>query len=444
CLVLERDPSNQYAIVRWSLWVSGALSIGASIATFVFAAPLAGLFHEPALTPVLEILAASVGLGAITPMFCAVFQGFQDMLPNALFNQVLNPAVFLVLVVGLLFLGWGLLGALVAYLVADLLGFVACVFYYLRRRDRHLPRTTRAAARPPSVLWTSSIALWGVGSLAFVTAYADTLLLGAFRPAVDVGYYSAAMALARTLLLSGAALTFVFLPLSARLARANEIDVLRVSYTVAARWILIVAIPLFLLFVLLPTESVSAIFGPKYVPAAAALWVLSIAAFVSAVIGPSNACLAGLARDRALLISAGASAAANVALSLALIPTYGFLGAAVSWGVARALYPVWSLAILYRDYRIHPFRPAFWRPLLVTLGITVPVFLTIRLFLPESWIVYPLFFLGLGVFFASLAVTRSFVPDDLVLVRAGERILGVPLPRLRGIVTGRLAASEVA
>jgi O-antigen/teichoic acid export membrane protein len=444
CLVLEHDASGRLAIVRWSLWVSGVASIAASVATFVFAAPLANLFHQPALTPVFELLAASVGLGAITPMFCAVFQGFQDMLPNALYNQVLNPAVFVVLVVGLFAFGWRLDGALVAYLVADILGFVASVAYYLRHIEAHLPAGTRAAPRPPRVLWTSAVALWGVGSLAFITAYADTLLLGAFRTATSVGYYSTAIALARTLLLAVAALTFVFLPLSARLARHNDFARLRSSYTVSVRWIVIVSLPLFLLFALLPSESIVAIFGVKYLPATTALQVLSITAFASSVVGPSNAYLAGLARDRAQLLTTGFSAAVNVGLSVTLIPVYGLLGAALAWGIARALYPALSLGILARDYQIHPFRPALVRPVALTLALTVPTFLAVRFLLPIAWLVYPLFFFALGAFLLSLVVTRSFLPDDLAFVSASERLLRTDLPRIRALVTARLDPAPTA
>jgi O-antigen/teichoic acid export membrane protein len=440
CLVTERDPAGRRAIVRWSLWVSAALSVAASVATYVFAGPLASVFHEPGLTLVFQLLAASVGLGAMTPMFAAVFQGFHDMLPNAWFNQVLNPAVFVVTILGLLYLHWGLEGALIAYLAGNVAAFVASVAYYTGRIGRHIPRSTPSAGRPSPVLWSSAVALWGIGSLAFVTAYADTLLLGVFRPALDVGYYSAAMALARTLLLGGAALTFVFLPMAAHLSQEGDLRLLRRWYTVSARWIVVVSLPLFLLFVLMPTESVQAIFGAKYLPATAALQVLSITGFVAAVVGPSNACLAGLGRDRANLLSATFSGVTNVAVSLALIPLYGVLGAAIAWGVARAIYPASNLVILQRDYGIQPFQAILWKPLVLTLAITGPIFLGLRLLTHAAWIVYPLFFVGLGIFLGSLLVTRSVVPEDLTFVRAIERLLGVHFSWLRSIMTGRYAS----
>ncbi|MCI4373067.1 MAG: oligosaccharide flippase family protein [Thermoplasmata archaeon] len=436
-LAHEKDPAEQRAIVRWSLWVSAAISAVASVLTFLFASPIAGLFHDPALVGVLELLAISVGMGAITPVFAAVFQGFHDVLPNALFNQVVNPAVFVVFVLGLLYLGWGLNAALVAYVIADVAGLIGCIWYFAGRIHRHLPPDILPVGRPKAGLWSLSIALWGLSSLAFVTAYADTLILGAYWSAADVGYYSTAMSLARTLLLGGITLTFVFLPVAARLSKEGAYTALRTAYTIAARWILVLSIPLFLLFLLLPSQSVVALFTYRYAAAAVPLQFLALTAFASSIIGPSNACLAGIGRNRAQLASATLSAATNLALSFALIPTYGVLGAAVAWGIARALYPASNLLILYRDYGVHPFRPILLRPLVVTLAIAVPIFLAVPYFTAANWVVFPLFFVGTGIFIAVLIATRSLVPDDLIFVSALEKVSRRRLPGLRAFVARR-------
>lgn len=436
-LAHEKNPAEQRAIIRWSLGVSAVVSAAASILTFLFASQVAGLFHDPALTGVLELLAISVGMGAITPVFAAVFQGFHDVLPNALFNQVVNPAVFVVFVLGLLYLGWGLNAAIVAYVIADVAGLIGSMWYFARRIHRHLPPTVLPSGRPKPQLWGLSLALWGLGSLSFLTAYADTLILGVYRSATEVGYYSTAMSLARTLLLGGSILTFVFLPVAARLSREGAYSALRTAYTIASRWILVLSIPLFLLFLLLPSQTVIALFGHRYAPAAVPLQLFAVTAFASSIIGPANACLAGIGRNRAQLASAALSAVANLVLSFSLIPAYGMLGAAIAWGIARALYPASNLLILYRDYGVHPFRPIVLRPLLVTLALAFPVFLAVPLLTGASWVVFPLFFLGTGLVIAVLIGTRSLVPDDLIFITGLEKLSGRQLPRLRAFVARR-------
>ncbi|MGD0257379.1 MAG: oligosaccharide flippase family protein [Thermoplasmata archaeon] len=436
-LAREKDPSEQRAIIRESLWVSAIISTVASVSTYVFAPQIAAVFSDPALSGVLQLLAVSVGVGAIAPIFAAVFQGYHDVLPNALFNNVVNPAIFLVFVLGLLALGWGLDAALVAYVAASVAAFIGCLTYYARRIHRHLPADVVSVGRPKSDLWGLSLALWGLSSLAFVTAFADTLILGAYRSATQVGYYSTAMNLARTLLIGGSALTFVFLPVAARLSRDGAYDALRRAYTIAARWILVLSIPLFLLFLLLPSQSVLALFGKRYADAAFPLQLLALTSFVSSIIGPSNACLAGIGRNRAQLVSVTLSALTNIALSFALIPTYGVLGAAISWGVARALYPASNLVLLYRDYGIHPFRTILLKPMFITFAIAVPIFLAVPYVTPDSWVVYPLFFVGNGIFILVVILTRTLVPDDLIFVSAMEKMFRTRMPRLRTFIAQR-------
>ena len=109
----------------------------------------------------------------------------------------------------------------------------------------------------------------------------------------------------------------------------------------------------------------------------------------------------------------------------------------MAWGVARALYPASNLLILYRDYGVHPFRPILLRPLLVTLAIAIPVFLAVPYFTSANWVVYPLFFVGTGIFVAVLIGTRSLVADDLIFVSALEKISRRPLPGLRSFVARR-------
>lgn len=443
-LAYEADGTERRAIVQWSLIVSGAVSVAASIVTFVFAVPLAAPFHDPGLVGVFQLLAISVGFGAITPVYAAVFQGFHNVWPNALFNQIVNPVLLLVFVLILLPLGFGLTGALVAYVIADAVGYVGIVVYYYARIGKYLPGRAKLGRLPNPRLWVLGGALWGVASLAFVTAFADTLILGLYWPATTVGYYSTAMTLARVVLLGGSALTYVFLPVASRFAREKEYRALGVTYVTAARWILVLSVPLLLLFALLPNLSIVALFGKKYLPAAFPLQFLVITAFVSVALGPVNATLAGLGRARNQAVTALVAGVTNVALSFALIPKYGVLGAAIAWGFARALYPALGFVLLVRDYGIHPFRPILTRPLALTLGVGIPMFLAVRFLGPPSWVVFPLFFVASGLFVASLLVTRSLSRGDLILVETLERTTRRPLPRIRAFLERYISPNDPA
>jgi O-antigen/teichoic acid export membrane protein len=438
-IAYEHDAGERRTLIRWAIAVSSISSVVGSVATFYLAHPLAALFSNPALVFVFQLLAISVGFGAITPVFAAIFQGFQDVLPNAIFNQVVNPALFVVFVVLLLYLHLGLTGVLIAYVIADAVAFVGIVFYTAHYLPRVVPPAAQGPARPNSMLWVLTISLWGVTSLGYVTGYADTIILGVFRPVLLVGYYSTSMTLARVLLLAAQSLTFIYLPMTARLARMNAHAALRSTYITATRWILVLTFPLFLLFVFAPNLTIDALFGAKYGPAAVSLQYLAIAAFVSNVVGPVNACLSGLGLARTQLWTSTTSATVNLVLSFSLIPTFGVIGASVAWGIARGLYPGLGLAALHRTLGITPFRRVLLLPVAVTLAIGIPVFVIIEQLHAPHWVVVPLYFFGSGLYVASLIVTNCLLPGDLATVVAAERTLRTPLPRLRRLIERRSA-----
>jgi len=433
-LAWEHDAGERRTLIRWSIAVASVSSIVGSVAVFLFAAPIASLFSNPALVGVFQLLAISVGFGAITPIFAAIFQGFQDVVPNAIFNQIVNPALFVVFVLVFLHLHWGLTGVNLAYVIADAVAFVGIVLYTARHLPKIVPPNARGPPRPKAMLWALTVSMWGASSLAFVTGYADTIILGVYRPALLVGYYSTSMTLTRVLLLAAQSLTFIYLPVTARLARANAHDALRSTYITTTRWILVLTFPLFLTFVFAPNLTIGAIFGPRYAAGAVSLQYLAIAAFLSNVVGPVNAALGGLGLSWTQLWTSSASAVTNLVLSFTLIPTFGLLGASAAWGVARVMYPGLGLAALNRAHGITPFRRVLLLPVALTLAIGIPIFVVVQRLAPPHWTVVPLFFFGSGLYVFAVMVTKCVLPGDLATVVAAERVLRTPLPRVRRLL----------
>lgn len=438
-LAWEHDPGEQRTLIRWAIGVSSVTSTAGSVAVFVFAPQISAFFHNPSLVPVFELLSVSVGFGAITPVFASIFQGFHDVRPNALFNQIVNPLLFVVFVLLLLYLHLGLTAVVVAYVVADGVAFVGIVAYTIWRLPRLIPSTARGPPRPKPMLWILTVSLWGVASLGFLTGYVDTLILGVFRSATDVGYYSTSITTSRVILLAAQALSYVYLPTSARLSRLNAGDALRSTYLTSTRWMLLLTFPLFLLFVFAPHLTIAALFGRKYEPAALSLQFLAAAAFFSNVAGPVSASLGGLGMARAQLWTSSTAAAANVALSLSLIPVFGIVGATAAWAIARCTYPGLGLVALHRAQGITPFRRVMLVPLGLTLAIGAPVFVLVEYLQLSPWWIVPLFCFGATVYLLAVILSRSFLPGDLAQITVVERFLRRPLPSVRRFVQRRMA-----
>ena len=436
------DPAMRRRIIRWAATITATTAVTTSLLVYFFAGSIASIFGAGAssqLTIVFQLFSVTVGLTLLCTFLASIFQGFEDTVPNAWLNQAVQPASFVVFVAIFFAFHLQLEGALLAWVISNVVTFVALLVYSVRRLPKHLTPGELAKELPPGLL-SLSFALWGVTTLTFVTAYVDTLILGAFRPETQVGIYSAVMTLARLILVVSAAVTYIFLPVAARLQGRGDMKTLDEMFLTTTRWMMIFTVPMFFLFAVLPSSSISTVFGASYTPGAEALVIITGGALISVIFGPVNAALAGMGATRPLLVSTGISAGANVALSFALIPTYGLMGAAVAWTVARILYPATAAGALYFAHGIHPFHRTLLRPLVLSLAIGTPMFVGILLVPHPNWLVFPLYFAGLLLCLATVLMTRSVEAGDFVACRLAERVVGRPLPRLRRLLERSLVS----
>ena len=433
-LSYESDWAARRRIVRSTLLAALASGAGGSAVIFVLAGSLAGAFHDPNLTVVFQLFAPSIGFTVVSSVLAAYFQGMERVGANAVFNLGLNPALFLAFL-GLSFALHGrFVGILAAYLLSAGVACLALAFYTWRALPKALERSVHATEADPSghvSLLAMTISLFGAGSLNLLTQYADTLILGVFWTTAVVGLYSAGMTLARLFVAGSTALLYIYLPVSTRLRRSRDFGALRSTYVTSARWVTVMTLPVFVVFFFDPAPTLGAVFGGSYTSAVLALRILSVASFLSVIIGPSNAALSGLGHPVANMAAAGTSLGMNVALSLLLIPTWGLLGAAVAWSVARLVYTNLCLLVLWKEYRVTPFASHYLRPIALTLLVLIPVFVLLPVGAAHPLLLLPLAALAIGVTLAAIPLTNSVDPGDLILLDSVLRTLHLGLPSLR-------------
>lgn len=444
-LAFETTVEDRWKVVRTASTVTFSAAVATAVLVYVFASQIAGAFHKPELAPVLSLFSVTVAATMVSQVLAGFFQGLERVAPNAIFNQILNPALFLVFTSLFLFFGWGFEGALLGYVVSWVASLAALAAYTaLRLRPALASVSTRefegdATARIP--FFELAITLFGVAALAYVTSYGDTIILGLFKPSTAVAQYSTAMTLARLFLVSAGTITYIYLPVSARLRRERDFGTLRRSYVTSSRWLLAIALPLFFVFFFDAGPSLRFTFGAPYVVAAPALEILTLASFVAVLLGPAPPALGGMGESRLIMGFTLASSVVNIGLSFAIIPLYGLLGAAIAWSVARVLYPALCLARLTTEYGVTPFRSHYLKPLGLSAAILVPIFLFVVPH-PHPLLLPVLFLVALGVFLGSIVATRTIDPGDLVIIGAIERRLHRRFPRLRHFLESRTIAAR--
>jgi O-antigen/teichoic acid export membrane protein len=424
------------SMVRGTLLVAAVAGAAVAIVLWLVGPLIGARLADPDIGVALQFFSVAVGATIAANMLAAVFQGYEDVTPNALFLQILNPLLFVV------FLGASLLATrtlsfeegLLAYAGACLLTLGLATVYTLRRLGRYLPPGPGHPGAFPRLLWFAA-PLFVAGILGSLTGNGDTLILGLFFPA-SVGHYTVSLTLARLLQVGIGAAAYIFLPVTTKFVRLGERESIRVTYVTVTKWMLLFSLPLFLVFFFLPSGSLGFVYGGRYTAVIAPLQIVVTGAFVSTLLGPGSACQVAFGQTRFVMYNSLAAAGADVLLALWLVPPYGAVGAAVAWATATVLssgLAVLELAILTG---VHPFRSHALVPLLVT---GVPVGLALALLHPTLplWSL-PVLVIGVAVAFVGVILaTRSIDRGDELFLYSLEGMLGRRLTWARRL--GRLA-----
>jgi O-antigen/teichoic acid export membrane protein len=374
----------------------------------------------------------AVGFTILSTWIASVFQGYEDVLPNALFVQVVNPGLFIAFLLVLLKVRPGggalYLGALLAYVAAAIVTLVALALYASRRLRRRLPDGPRAAGAA-SALFRFAAPLFLVTVLTYVTGNADTLIVGIYHQP-SVGFYTAALSLARLVPVGVGALSYIYLPVAARFIRAGDHEAVRMTYVTATKWMTLTSVSVFLVFFFLPGSSLAFVYGSAYRATTAPLQVLVAGAFVSTLVGPAASAQISYGQTRLLLLNNAISGALDIVLSIALIPGMGLTGAAIAWAAATAVNAVLSMVELAIVSGLHPGRSHYLIPLVVT---TVPIGIALWL-VPVSFPFWALPVLVLGIalaFFFVVLVTGSIDRGDRLVLEVVEGMVGRKIGILR-------------
>ncbi len=428
--------AERRAIVRTTAIVGGVAGLASSVAVFLAAGPIGTALGSPGITLALEFFPIPVAGAIVASLLAAIFQGYEDVVPNALFVQTINPGLFLALLTVLAVAPGGAFtfrNVLVVYAAANAVALGLVVVYTARFLPRRLPRGPRAPAASRELLRFAA-PLFVVGAMATVVGWGDTLVLGVYH-AAEVGTYAASLTLARLLQIGLGAASYIFLPVAARFVQRREPGSVTTTFTTVTKWMALFSLPPFLVFVVLPSASLGFVYGANYTAIVLPLQIVVAGALLTTLLGPAPTAQIAFGEGRLLAVNAVVAGATDVGVAIALVPLYGYTGAAVAWTAANVVYSALSLGELTVLHRVHPFRRSFVVPVVATTAISAAVLVAVRAAI-TTWML-PLVALAIAAAFVGIVLgTGSIDEGDRLLLDAVEELLGRPLPILRRI--GRL------
>lgn len=179
-----------------------------------------------------------------------------------------------------------------------------------------------------------------MGMMGSIMLNTDNIMLGWFRTAADIGYYSAAQKIIQLLYIIPTWIAIATFPSLARLTnnKAKFAKLLNRSFKI----VLMIALPIVIGGIITGAQIIQLLFGTEYLPATIVFQILLVTIlinFPATLIGNS---LFAYDQKRAFVNISVLGAGSNVIFNLLLIPFWGIQGAAISTIITQLISNVYA------------------------------------------------------------------------------------------------------
>lgn len=412
---VKKDNAHIRGTIFGSLIVALPVSVVVAFLVIIFSHSIsASFFNGDEFTTTIRIFAITVPLMVAARLFNAATQGLHYMHYTAIRNAV-EPGLRFVFTGIAFLLGWRLGGVLAANVLAVVIVTILS-FYFLKRVIPFFSKKGQMSV-PLRSLTRFSFPMGVSSASEFMLVWQDTLLLGYFGAAEDVGFYSVAIRLMAVLILMQRSFAIIFGPVISDLLVRNNHDELSDLFKWITRWIVTFSLLMFVPIFLFPAD-VLRLFGENFTIVAGSLIILTVGQLINISTGPVNVMISMSGKSRLEMFNSLSALAINFILCFILIPRWGIIGAASANATALAFVNIIRAVEVFLILDIHAYNRDYLKPLFATASAGIISYFGYRL-VPLHGILSLV--MGTSVFFAvyvGAIIAQGFDERDLKVVQA--------------------------
>ncbi|KAB1191268.1 MULTISPECIES: flippase [Haloferax] len=371
----RRTEPAQVPHILWStLKYNLVMILVVSAAVVSFSEPVSQLLDEPRVAPLLVGGVGYIAFSSLKTFVSLSFQGLNSVDWSAKTDIVANVSL-IVFIVGFLLLGLGPLGAILGYTVgfalAVAVGFVILYVKFYRPLDEGVPQESGLSKR----ILRYSIPLAVTRGAVMLDSRVDAILVGYFLNPLAVGYYMLGKQITDFVIAPATTIGFSISPTYGEQKVTNKLERAANLYETTFEYVVTLYVPAAVGMAILAEPTVRLIFGAEYLGAVPVVQVFSLYVLLRAIDKITNDSLDFIGRAGARAYAKSATAVANFALNIALIPTLGVVGAALATVITYVFLVGFEVYLIYTEFSLSLTRLARTTAIvcLVTLGVALPV-----------------------------------------------------------------------
>jgi len=319
------------------------------------------LFHDADIVKSLIPLALLLPLAAITSILTSATQGFKIMKIKVIVTEIFEPSARIILVLGLFLMGIRFEGVMASYAAAAIMATLLA-WQYLKKVFPSIVERSLPPVYETGKLLSFTWPLFLLRFIGVLLLWTDTLLLGYFKSAEDVGIYTAVQRTVMAGSVMMASINTIFSPFISQLFHQHQLRRLNDLFKTVAKWTFTLSFPIYLALIFFAGPILS-MFGQEFKNGAPALVILSLGWLVNSCTGSLGVMITMTGRPIINFSYAVGVFIINILLNWILIPRYGIRGAAMATAISLALGNLVSLVTVRFLLKMHPYREDFLKPL---------------------------------------------------------------------------------
>ncbi len=297
-LLVQKDPGGVFLT---AVQVAFVTATGAAVALALLSGVVSRLFLVPSSVPVVVLFALALPFQSVVWLTLGGFRGIGDASRIALVqNVLLRGAIILFAVVGI-YLGYGIVGAAAGWVLGTAITAGLSLFILVRETDllSSAQRTYDRFSDHTAPLLRFSVPLVIATAAWQLIQATDDMVIGYSLSPAKIGVFDAAFTTGRIMLLFVWSFSALFLPIFSQLDDEDaDVEEMSRLYTLMAKWVVVLTLPIFLFVVGFPGAILSALFGDAYASGGLVLAVVVVGFFVEVTTGMTRAALTAIGDTR--------------------------------------------------------------------------------------------------------------------------------------------------
>ena len=384
-------------------------------------------YHTPALSQYMGAFALLMILGSFASFFGQSLAGFKDVARRTVITNFIGSPLNMLFGVGLLMLGMGLSGYLLAQIASAAITVVllALATWKLMPPGGHSAKGKLPALEREVIRFSAS--LFAVQALEYTFGSLDKIVLGYWLDARRVGIYVVAASVTVFVPILLQSVNQIFSPTIADLHARGEMDVLRRLYQTLTKWIVGFTLTLAIVVCVFAAPLMQ-IFGSEFRAGWPILVIGILGQLINCGVGSAGLLLIMSGHQDRLVRVQVKVVIANIVFNLVLIPIWGIIGAMVVSAATNAAINLLYLREVKAILGLTPYNRSYVRLLLPVLGSAAAIAL-VRM--EASWFHNVALAIVAGLVLGYLVFTAGMLPggldedDRLVAGAIGPRLLGM-------------------